>query len=357
MWAALNPVLYDARMSASYWTGKRAAALAAIYPSGVPATYPDTTTPNWDQTPMWVKPLAGLASVTRYTVTNAGGRSGGTPIYAHLLLPSAPFAGRCLVFHAGHGDDTQLHGGWSSLDYVASDGSSVILRMLARGWLVLAVDLPNYGLQPLPQAAVINGALVAQNEWFFHTPRLSAEPFDAPSITRLYTDHVIIAMNRVSADYPGIGFDLLGHSGGGAAMAMLATVESRFRQVHLCQGGRMWYVESGEPFDWEGYTANDVMTATQNGAGGGYHDEVAVGATFPNRLTVVHAADADEYYGDDHSAWFDWITSVAPWIVGATNATSTLYFHRKLTGAHAIDAPQAAWIEDCLVTGAPPALA
>jgi pimeloyl-ACP methyl ester carboxylesterase len=319
----------------AYWSAKRAAMLASVYPSGLPAALPDVTTTNWAG---HGKPTE-CASITRYETTSPGGRSGGTSAYVHRLNPVAAPVAKCLVFHTGHG--THDASGWWQ-NFCASDGSSIIRLMLAEGWTVLAVDLPNYGDQPTPQIAVVNGATVTQTSYLFHAPRLSTWPIDAPTPTRLYTDHVIAAMNAVAVETPSTRFALAGHSGGGNVAALLAGLDSRYVQVHHLQSHDYTTEPSGQYTDWEGYSSSELgLAASRRSITALRLDLMAATACFPGRTSYVHFADNDGDYGDHHAEWIEWIAQMRPW---AKNVGAELIGYRKTTGVHDIDATQASYV-------------
>lgn len=337
---AVSAYLIDARHSnPTYWAAKREACLAAVYPT-TPAL--EVTKEMWTHARLADVPLSAS---WRYVCAEPGGRSGGSVAYVHRLDPITPAASpRCLVFHAGHGYNDPVYGGWSGSLYMGDDGSSVVRRMLSRGWYVLAVDLPNYGLQPLPQSAIINGALVTQTAWSSHAPKGSVAPFGGPSITRLYTDHVLAAMDAMAAELPGMRFALVGHSGGGAAAQLLAGVDDRFVQVHLLQSMTASPSYVGSADEWEYYVGSDIRAAAQYVPGqGGSHDLTEVAATVPGRTVYVHAGDADEYEGDQHVYWSEFCANRNAW-VSTASAGSSLRFVRWSSG-HNPTAPQAAFVE------------
>lgn len=359
MFPVVSPYIADARNNnPDFWAAKRMAVLAAVYPDGALTGFPDVIEENWGATavPGVIDTefgdieIPGLASITRYTLTNSGGRSGGTPSYCHFLIPMATPVNKCLLFHAGHGTAESAWHGWSGTAYIGDISYSFILRMLARGWHVLAVDLPNYGLQPKPQTAVVNGSLSTQTNYYHHVPRGIAGPYDAPSITRLYTDHTILAMNQIDADHPGIKWALAGHSGGAAVGAILSALDSRFLAFHSVQSSAANPNSSYGTSDcWEGYAETDIGIAAHFGKVNNLPDIVRVGSSFPSRKTVMHVADAD--YGDlgypeEERKFHEWVTNTGCWWQDV--GSSMIYYH-KTEGDHWPDEAQAAYIEAHLV--------
>lgn len=314
------------------WAAKQAAMMAAVYPGGKPTSGVDVVEPGWTG----LSPLPPeCASITRYTVTEPGGRNGGTVAYCHLMAPSAIPNGKFVAHLAGHGA--------TSLHYLLRDGSSVILRALAAGFHVLAVDLPNYGWQPQPQVVVINGTTLTQTPSTWHAPNGMDPPYDSPSLVRLYTDHIIRSMNQVDADYAPSSWSAVGHSGGGDTLTLLAALESRFRVVHFCQANG--YVEQypiGGSFNYESWGLNDIYAVVR----GSYKDVAVACSAFPGRTAVLHSADADEYGGDQSPLWLSWIGEVQPWLRSIPGASIS---YRHWDSGHNFQSPQAAWIVAHLV--------
>jgi len=308
--------------------GKRAAVKTMIYGAvDLSTVMPDVVAPNWGGTAL----PQGCTSITNLTITNPGGRTGGTSISAQLLVPTATPVGKCLLFCCGHA-------GWPDF-YVATDGSSIVVRMLALGWHILIADMPNYGLQPT-QVVVINGATVTQTNSDNYAPKGSTKPFDAPNVGRLFFDHLIIACNWVAANVTNKLY-LAGVSGGGSTCLQLACLDDRFKIVHTLQGNGPIDFWNSETTSWIDWTHNDVYVA---GSSNLSTEMLALtAAAVPGRISVIHSADADEYHGDQHLIWENWMDTVAPW-VAMSFAGSSLAYHRK-AGAHSIDSAQAAWVE------------
>ena len=131
----------------SYWLALRTAVKASVYPSGVIATAADSSST------VPVVMSDGTVNVTQYVTTQPGGRAGGTALYCHLWAPTVAAVGKCLVWLGGH---IQTQKWYTDGGYCNPDGASIIRRMHARGWHVLAVDMPSYGMQPIPATVVLN---------------------------------------------------------------------------------------------------------------------------------------------------------------------------------------------------------
>lgn len=326
--------LTDPKDTRAYWRSARERACYAVWGQNTPPSFlPDTIELNWDAGYI----PTGASHMHRYTITNPGGRTGGSVAYGHLLTPTIAPVGKLLVWLAGHSTT-----GWSNY-YGQDDGTSILTRMLARGWHVLGFDLPNYGYNPT-QAVVINGSLVTQTKNTNHAPKGSTAPFDGPPIIRLTLDPIIACFNRVTTDFTFTTIALAGQSGGGSTATLVASVMDRPNIVHYIQFGQP-SITTDDASEWEQTSINELRAAATNGTIG---DTALLGASAANRITVMHAADADEYVGDKHLAWEAITARWAPMIAREFNGS--LSFYRKTTGAHGIDATQAAWIETHLAT-------
>jgi len=277
----------------------------------------------------------GCASITKLSFNSPGGRSGGTPATAHVCVPTAAPIRKALVFLGGHSVT-----GWNVF-YCNADGSSVILRMLARGWHVICVDMPNYGIQDT-QRVVVNGtpATMAQHHTW-HIPYGLTPPFDGPPMLRLFLDHIIQTTTWALSNVCNT-VCLAGVSGGGATANLLGAIDDRFRVVELMQFGNPT-IGAGSVGDQESWTANDLMVAATNKT---LAELAVITAAVTGRRTVLQTADSDEYLGDIHLNWESVVANWAPQILAEFGGVLTSY-HRA--GAHSIDATQAAWIESDLV--------
>lgn len=324
-----SPTLAVRYNTPSYWTAGRAAIMAAVYPDGALTSLVDVVEPEW----AGISLPSGCASITRYTVTEPGGRSGGSGAYVHRLNPTAAALEKCVIFCAGHVT------AWN-VEYCSSTDGNIIPALLAAGYHVLAVDLPNFGLQPL-QAVVINGSLRTMGgKNLYHQPDQLAGPWSGPSLVRLYTDHIIRAMNQITEDLGISIFGLLGHSGGASTAAMVACTDVRPSVVHFIQStGYVTTPASGVQYEYETWSGNDVQTAVHGNA----NEQKAFAMAVPGRRTVQHFADADEFSGDQHLLWQQWVEQLTTWIGNAAAGTNVAGY-RKTTGAHNIDATQTAWI-------------
>ena len=324
--AILDPARRQVQTTAAYLNARLTAALAAVYPGGALTSLVDTVEPAW----AGVAAPSGCASITRYTVTNPGGRSGGTAIYAHLLNPSAAALGKCVVWNAGH------VGWWDT--YCTSTEANVIPQLLAAGYHVLAVDMPNYGLQP-QQAVVLNGSLVTMpSHASGHIPGTVPPPWDTPSLVRLYTDHIVRGMNQITHDLGITTFALIGHSGGGCAATLLAPLESRFKIVHLLQGSPYATEPSHDSSDYESYGLNDcwygLVAMTYQGA-------ATYSAMGTGRLLVLH--DDGYFVGDQSALWMAWQDRSNIWYA-MSGVGGNVTFRQKLSVTHSIDQPQVDFI-------------
>jgi hypothetical protein len=268
-----------------------------------------------------------------------------------LLHPAngVALANKCLVYYSGHNSGGN---NWITVDCDPTDTAqaSLPLRMLAQGWHILMCELPNYGLQPA-QVVVADGTTYYEVHQTYHFPnilgRTPTDPENTPSITRLYTDAPIRAMNQFAQDYGYVPSCLFGISGGGATAAYLAAVEPRLTSIQVAQGGT--YALAYSWSDWETTVVSDVM----RGAQGVYKDLLAVDASFPGRDMHFHTADADEFMdptGADIQNWIEWTHIASAWLTGS--GLPPLVHHRKTTGGHGVDATQAEWVRDYLVTHA-----
>ena len=320
--------------SPQYWANRRSRVRSNIYPDGPLTTLPDSSEVN----PFAPLP-AGCSQIVRYVTDAPGGRTGGTALQADLAIPSVAPVGKCLVFMCGHSLGTWVD------SYCLTDGSSVILRMLACGWYVLCLDLPGLGFQPTPQVVVINGSTVTPNPTDNYT---SAYADGGPSPNRIFFDHIIRAMNQITATYGITKFALAGHSGGACTAAMLACIESRFSVVHLMSGG--WYVYT-VPTQIESDNLNPAFAAAAPGTTPALNLIYMVGAALPGRITVVHSCPTDDQYnhsGDqglqEYNWWANWVPMVQHYF--GNWASVTLFTKMGFDGSyHAPDPVQAAWIE------------
>lgn len=358
MQALVSPVINGVCNTEEYWSVKRAAVLASVYPSGKPTGQPDGVEAGWGSAN---KPEEA-DSITRLTVSSPGGREGGSVIYADVCHPKATPINGCMLFMAGHCSGSK---GWYDPDpaigYVGTYAISPIRRALSAGITVVAFNLSNYGDNPT-QSAVISGSLRTMNSHAmvhlpggqYCTPQVTL-PADGPSLTRLWTDHPIIAMNWVELELEITKFALVGHSGGGGAVALLGPLEERFSVIHLLQGGWAYpdWVnwDNNQSHDWEAWNGSDLARACEGKPYAGCKDQVAVMASFPGRKTVVHVGTEDEgwdpswttLYGDKVALWRDAIWERSLWISRATAGASTLELYEK-PGPHAISSAQAEWV-------------
>ena len=340
MSVAVTAGLVDPKSLPGQMALRRQATRAALYSGGVlPTALPDAVEVNWSGVTL----PPGCASITRLRMDNPGGRIG-TSLYAHLFNPYAP-VGRCLDFSCGHA-------GWNDF-YIQQDGSSIALRMLTHGWHVLIVDMPNYGMQP-NQFTTVNGVTQTRPLNSYYVPYGVAPPFDGPPIMRLFLDYFVVSTNWILSNVCDHVY-LAGVSGGGQIAMQLATIDDRFKIVHIMQG----FLPSSATgfYDAGPYNDPDILGACDNDilliAGYGYarpgttvpgEDSVLCSACVPGRITVVHAADADEYNGDKHLQWANFISVMGGW-PAANYQGASLSFYRKTTGTHSIDSTQAAWVE------------
>jgi pimeloyl-ACP methyl ester carboxylesterase len=352
MQAAVSPTFSDYRnANPTFWAERKAAVLAAVYPGGALETVADLVEVDWDGA---VFP-AGVGRVRRLTFDTIGGRTGGSPAYVLWLEPpnGVERVNKCMCYGSGHNStpDTCIT---IDLDPTDTAQASIPLRMLALGWDVLIWELPNYGLQPA-QTVVADGVTYNEVKYGQHFPKaLGANPNTAqntPSVTRLYTDAPIRAINQYIASTGITPSALVGISGGGAMASYIAALEPRIPIVHILQGGNIDSLYDYK--EWETNSAADIMVATLGYAGGygAYKDMLAVAATHPGRDMWIHAATADEFNGNQRDAWIAWCQAVSAWL-SASGGIGRLNFHEKATGTHGIDVIQAEWVRDYLVTHA-----
>ena len=324
-----------------YWAFRRAQLLASIYPSGALATLPDssTTTVTYTLPP-------GCDHVKRHIIADPGGRGGATETaaYADLAVPTAAPVNKCMIFLGGHGVG-ELESWWQQTPapsaYCNSDGSSIILRMLADGWHVLCVDLPNYGIQPQPQIVYSAGSPVSYTHETSH-PYSALFSDGGPSPNRLFLDHIVRAMNQITVTYGISHFGLVGHSGGANVAAMLAAVDSRFSAVHLLAPGTFNGANSSS--DIEGWAGNPAIVA----AGGHIVDMVRVAAAVPRRKTVVHLSASDPYFSADYPLWAAWAPTALSYFSGPAMGGCLSFQPNTSNEAgdyHAPNPTQAAFVE------------
>lgn len=324
----------------TYWTGRRNRVKAIIYPSGPLTTLPDSSVSD----PFDLLP--GCAQSIRHVIDAPGGRTGGTALYTTLLIPSATPVGRCFIFMAGHHNETS----WRT-SYAITDGSSSILRMLARGWHVLAMDMPGLGEQPRPQSVVIGGSATTPDPVHAYAAAFSD---GGPDPNRIFTDHVVRTMNQITATYGITRFALAGHSGSGNTAGLLAAVDDRFECVHLMSGG--WYSETFTIAQCiEGYNNNPAIAAASIGNSHALHWVYTVSAALAGRSTVVHSSPTDSQYnyvGDGGAREFAYWQAWAPRVQQYLGSWATASLYQK-AGDHAPDADQGAFIENHLLTHMP----
>jgi pimeloyl-ACP methyl ester carboxylesterase len=331
---------------ASYWATGKAAIMAAVYPDGLPTTAVDTVADDWTG----VDPLpAGCKSITNYTVTEPGGRADGSSANAQLLHPEATPLDECVVFSAGHAD-------WT-VAYAGAMESHVVEVLLDAGFPVLIFDMPNYGLQP-EQKVLINGAIrIRSGKNSYHLPADTPAPWDGPSMVRLYTDHVIRAMNTVTRDLGITRFAFVGHSGGGATGSLLCPLEPRFRVVHLMSGGAFtWGPTYSYVIDYETWSGNDVCLAV--GGGATYKELCLFSAAFDGRVTVVHVCAEDPYFGPGTAGHKEYLDATRGWIEGNFPGAKISYYEKTdhtsgVDPYHSITTSQAAYVVQHLLANMP----
>jgi hypothetical protein len=326
-----------------YWAQRRKKVRDHVYPSGLPTSLVDSTATN----PFSPSLLPGCSHVRRYVVDEPGGRSGGSPLYADLCAPTVPAVGKCLVFMAGH--IQTLEGNpmpWRDA-YALNDGTSPILRMLARGWHVLAMDMPGLGDQPVDQVVVIGGSPVSIGQTHGYSGGFSD---GGPNPNRIFLDHAIRGMNQVTESFGITDFAIGGHSGGADTAAMLGMVEDRFKVVHLMSGG--WYSETLPDAHIEGWNANPTIYYASLGTAAAVQWMFTVAAALTGRVTVAHSSPTDtqyNYLGDggarEFAYWQEWTPRVQQYL--GSWASVALY---QKAGGHDPDAAQAAFIESHLLT-------
>lgn len=314
-----------------------------VYPSGTIATAPDTVTANFTLT-HGSKPTEA-ASITRCSCSSPGGRVGDA-LVADILAPTATAVGKCLVFFSGH---NQAAEGWAGSLYCGTDGSSVIRRVLASGWHVLASDMPAYGQQGSPFHVTLGGVLTA-------VPYL--HPFSAgigdggPSVTRIFHDHVFRAMSYAQSSLGLTKFALLGHSGGSCTAATAAALDDRFAAVHLCGVAHWW--PTGSATECEAYPGIPDIAAL----GATMHDLYLAAAAAPGRKTVYHVSPTDEYNPGQFEPWSNEIPYLSEWVGSAFGASAQIRSkdtqrispdYEGETPYHDIDTAQAEWIANHLI--------
>jgi predicted alpha/beta-hydrolase family hydrolase len=327
----VSPVVVDVRnVNPAYWAAKRAAVLAAVYPGGFPTALVDLV----EDFAMGAGGTPDESSeVMRYTVASPGGRSGGSPSYAYLFVPKVDMCGKCHVFLGGHAPN-------GIEEYLHTEEYRMIDALLALGWLVVGIDMPNFGPWQPAQVVVANGTTYAQtkNVQHFPTGAPTSTPTGEPSYTRLYTDHVILAVNQIVEDYGISRFSLSGHSGGGQWASMVAALDSRYRDVQILQGMDYTVAQAGNPVEWETWTEKEDAVAAQHIAHGGQKDLIAVGASFPGRSTVCHTGPSEDAGLTTEANLTEWAARVNVWL--KTSTGSELEYRRKQSAGHAIAADQ-----------------
>jgi pimeloyl-ACP methyl ester carboxylesterase len=268
---------------AGFWLGLRSAVAATIYPDGIP-----TKAATISVSP--VEPPTGASSVVRMAFADPGGRTGGTEARADWVSPIAARCGRIVTFVCGH----NFGGSWPDTIYCDDDGSSIPLRLLADGCDVIMLDMPAYGINPIPQVVVIDGEAV---EVTSSHPYGDTVTDGGPSGNRLFTDPAIWTLDYVLSQVSG-RTHLVGHSGGAASGAIIAACDTRYDTVVLMQSG--FSFSAGSPNEFEMWSVNPAAQATPNKSWAGI---VRASTAVQNRRSVFWYAPQDEYDPNQTAYW------------------------------------------------------
>ena len=275
-------------MTDAQWASARAACAAVIYPEGLPSGDVDDVTPGWTDATMPEHWSAWCSSVDRWTVAAPGGRSGGTPVYLYHCHPVATRVHKCMLFLCGH-EQPPVY--WTT-NYVDNDGSSLIGAFLLAGWDVVIADMPARGFNPAVQQIVIGGVLTTVNIHAY-------APLDAdsgPSAYRMFTEHLVLATNRILATMAPTQFVIAGHSGGAQTVPIIGVVDSRASIIVAMEGSlpqsAMIYPFTDAPSanlygainEYESYTAGPLFLAAPQAD---YGALTAMAAAVPGRTTLV----------------------------------------------------------------------
>ena len=268
------------------WAAMRAILLGYAYPAGFPTTLVDTieTAQTTFTTSIPTTPsLDGITiNVDRYTIAAPGGRSGGTPLYAWLVPPIVPAVGKLFVWLAGH----ITHSSSWKISY-----GGTISRALALGYHVLAIDMPDHGLQPNPQQIVIAGTLTTVVGHNY----AALDSDGGPPSVRMFADNIIRATNQAIHDLAPTDLFLGGHSGGGWSAYLIGALDGRFSHVYPAQGGVPICTQTTPTFpatDWE----QDWISPLYAIAGGDVGWLLSLAASWPGRRLYCGSADPDSEF-------------------------------------------------------------
>ena len=297
--------------SAAYWAIRRNRVKLSIYPDGPLTTQPDSVATCGFTLP------TGVGHGQRLTIASSGGRDvRGSSSHVDVWYPDVAPVGKCFVMMTGH-----LAGAlpwYDSTAYCTTDGSSMILRLLADGWHVLVADMPAYGTMPYPEVVYSAGSPLSytqHNCWALFSD-------GGPSPNRLFLDQIIRGMNWVTATLGITKFGLMGHSGGAQTSAMMAAIDDRFSCFFMLGGGP--FQGAGTIDDVEAYYLNPTIQAS-----GSWVSAMAmVGAAVFGRHTVYSYSAGDEFRPLDFPLWQAEAVTVNSYLAG--NGFATVEFFNKI---------------------------
>lgn len=318
-------------MSAAQWAAARATFSSNIYPSGLPSTGVDSTSPNWTQ---YAAPQ-GCSHITQYTITQPGGRVCTEPQHQYLCYPIAAPVGKLLVWLCGH---VPMQG----YEYMATDGSSPVVEVLKLGWHVLVILMPSFDWNIVGGSAAqhitIGGVLTSVVEH-------SYQPLDqdsGPSAARMFTDQVLRATTQAFVEVSPSKLVLAGHSGGGCYCPWVGAIDSRFVALYDFEGfvalGQGW--SGGAASDYEQYTAGNPIYTTSPYCIDDW-GVFGLATSIPGRRSGYAAAISDEYFPiPNQTLWHEQIEAINDF-VASTGASVTGYLEAS---GHDMTAARVNWM-------------
>ena len=288
------------------WAAMRAKFLAANSPPVLPTSMADSIETDLSlerRTALLKRPAlpTGCARIDMHTMENPADREG-SPLVTFILHPSAPWSGVCMLHVSGHVSHTE---DWTQYaeDPAPSDLKALILPALAAGHMVIAADMPANGTQ-------IGGRVTDPAAWttiggqvtaYDGNQYLADADGGAPS-TRFFTDYLVRSMNQIEHDYAPTKWVMAGHSGGGNYVAILSTMEPRFRWIGALHGGipmtcwQGWLatgrVQRGDPEQRYASDASPIYCG--GGEATDYSGLIMLSASWPGRKTFVSHGTLDD---------------------------------------------------------------
>lgn len=232
--------------STSKWTALRGTLAKAIWPDGIPTTFP-TVTIGYSGSSYASSIPADVSRVDRLMATLP---RGGTA-EVHLIHPSAPAINRLAIVHGGH-----------AIHYF--DESTNMLEMtralLLAGFHVLGCCMPVDGYNAVQSYQLADGTPVTITAHNF-----SALEADGVHPLRFFLDGTVQALNYAIPTLQPRSVDMTGISGGGWTTDFLAAVDRRIEFSAPVFGSLPFTLRPpGDLGDWEQFEARSWWTLLED---------------------------------------------------------------------------------------------